>query len=344
MKTSKFGWPEVTGFLSVALVLSILLIPAEVGATAASTEVNTPTRTAVEIVLIQGSNIVYAGTMVCVDSSGLVEHATDAASKKVIGRAQETQDNTGSNYSATRTIKVRRGCFRWVNGDSFTDANIGDLAYVEDNQTVQKAASASQDIIAGVIIDVDSDGVWVDTHDIGSQGAGSLTTLATSGAATLGSTLSVASTAQITGAATLQSTANIAGAVVMSNTLNVAGASTLTGAAALGSTMSVAGNATFAKNVVITPATQPLEAGATTLTVTNSLYILEPSGVATVALANASAAGYTVTFVNNAGTNVVFAEAGNIHSAGDVTLGQYDSITFTAIAAGSWIQTGANNN
>jgi hypothetical protein len=48
--------------------------------------------------------------------------------------------------------------------------------------------------------------------------------------------------------------------------------------------------------------------------------------------------------VNNAGTNVVFAEAGNIHSAGDVTLGQYDSITFMAIAAGSWIQTGANNN
>jgi hypothetical protein len=72
-----------------------------------------------------------------------------------------------------------------VNGDSFTDANIGDLAYVEDNQTVQKAASASQDIIAGVIVDVDSSGVWVDTHDIGSQGAGSLTTLAVSSTSAL---------------------------------------------------------------------------------------------------------------------------------------------------------------
>lgn len=338
MKTSKFGWPEVSGFVSVALISMILLMPRQAGATAASAEVNTPTRTAVDIVLVQGSNIVYAGTMVCVDSSGLVEHATDAASKKVIGRAEVTQDNTGSSYSATRTIKVRRGCFRWVNGDTFTDANIGDLAYVEDNQTVQTAASASSDIIAGVIIDVDSDGVWVDTHDIGSQGAGSLTTLATSGAATLGSSLSVATTAKITGAATLQSTANIAGAVVMSNALSVAGAVTAS------STMSVGGNATFAKNVVITPAVQSLAAGATTLTIANSLYILEPYGVSTVALANASSAGYTVTFVNNAGTNVVFAEAGNIHSAGDVTLGQYDSITFTAIAADSWIQTGAINN
>lgn len=227
MKKMRSWFGDVAALVAMAIVAVVLFAPRTVLATAVATERDTPMRTGDLIVLVQGSNIVYAGTLVCVDSSGLVEHATDAASKKVIGRAEVTQDNTGSNYSATRTIKVRRGIFRWVNGDSFTDANIGDLAYVEDNQTVQKGAAASQDIIAGVVIDVDSDGVWVDTHDIGSQGAGSVTTIAASGAATLGSTLAVAGASTLTGAATLQSTANIAGAVTMSNTLSVAGATTL---------------------------------------------------------------------------------------------------------------------
>lgn len=208
-------------------MVAIVMSTSQALATATATERDTPARTGSSIVLTQGSNIVYAGTLVCVNSAGLVEHATDAASKKVIGRAEVTQDNTGSSYSATRTIKVGRGIFRWVNGDSFTDANIGDLAYVEDNQTVQTGASASQDIIAGVIIDVDADGVWVDTHDIGSQGAGSVTTLAASGAATLGSTLSVAGTATLSGAATVGTTLDVTGAQTVGGALGVTGATTL---------------------------------------------------------------------------------------------------------------------
>jgi hypothetical protein len=127
--------------------------------------------------------------------------------------------NVGSGvYKATRTIRVKTGVFRWVNGGSFTDANIGDLAYISDDQTVTTGASASSDIIAGTIVDVDSDGVWVNTYRIGANGAASVTTLAASGAATLGSTMSVA------GAATLSSTAAIGGAATCGSTLTVTGA------------------------------------------------------------------------------------------------------------------------
>lgn len=340
MKTSKFGWPEVTGFLSVALVLTILLIPAEVGATAASAEVNTPYRTAVDMVLVQGSNIVYAGTMVCVDSSGLVEHATDAASKKVVGRAEVTQDNTGSNYSATRTIRVRRGCFRWVNGDSFTDANIGDLAYVEDNQTVQKAASASQDIIAGVIIDVDSDGVWVDTHDIGSQGAGALTTLSTSGAASLGSTLAV------TGAVTMDSTLAVTGASSLTGALN------LTGAANMASTLKTTGACTFSNNVTVgksqinTPETIQLTLGAVTWTPTNAVaFFAGQYGVATVTVAAASSPGMTLEIFNTIATNVVIEGSDVTFPSGFTawTNGLNDGMRFRSVGT-EWICTDTFNN
>lgn len=339
MKKMRMSWfGDVWTLLVVVFVAVVLFAPRTVLATAATAEVDTPARSGDLIVLVQGSNVVYAGTLVCVDSSGLVEHATDAASKKVIGRAEVTQDNTGSSYSATKTIKVRRGIFRWTNGDSFTDANIGDLAYVEDNQTVQTGASASSDIIAGVIIDVDSDGVWVDTHDIGSQGAGSVTTIAASGAATLGSTLSVAGASTLTGAATLQSTANIAGAATLSNNLSVAGASTLTGAASIG------GNATLSKAQINAPATQTLGAGAFTLTVTNAVIILQPSGVATVALANASTAGLVCTLINNAATNIVFEDSGNLALTGTVTMAQWDSLTVRAPTTSQWVSTSQTDN
>lgn len=339
----RFGWPEVLGVLSVAICAVVLLAPREVLATAASDEVDTPTRDGRYIVIVQGSNTIYAGTMVCADSSGLAEHATDAASKKVIGRAEVTQDNTGSSYSSTRTIKIRTGIFRWTNGDSFTDANIGDLAYVEDNQTVQTAASASSDSIAGVIVDVDDDGVWVDTGDIGSQGAGSLTTLTTSGAASLGSTLAVtsgstlSSTLYVAGTTSLQAL-NATGAVNCASTVKVTGATTLS------NTLDVASTVTAAKQLATTPATQTLDPGDFTLTVTNSLIILQPCGIATVALANATAAGYMCTLINNTATNVVLNDSGNLSLTGTVTLAQWDSLTVKAATTSRWVLTGACDN
>jgi hypothetical protein len=146
---------------------------------------------------------------VAVNSSGLVVPASDTSGLSVVGRSDDSKDNTGPLYAATRPIAVHRGCFLWENGGSFTDADIGQLCYVADDQTVTTAAAASNDIIAGWIVDVDSDGVWVDSRDLGSQGASSVTTLATSGNGSIGGTLAV------TGAATLSSTLSVSGAATM---------------------------------------------------------------------------------------------------------------------------------
>lgn len=337
------GFSGVIGVIGVMVAMASWLCAPTAHATALTAERDTPSRGGHVYAFTQGSNVIYAGSMVAINTSGKAVPAADSASFKVVGRAKATQDNTGSSYSAARTIEVEAGVFRWVNGGSYTDANVGDLAYVSDDQTVFTAASATQDVIAGVIVDVDTSGVWVDTHDIGSQGAASLTTFAASGAATLSSTL------------------DVAGATTVGGTLGVTGASTLaalnaTGAANLGSTLKITGALTGSNTVTAagaliastrfctTPATQPLAAGAFTLTVTNAIIDLQPSGVATVTLANATAAGDTCTLINNAGTNVVIADSANLICTGATTLAQWDNITIKARAVDSWVVTAHEDN
>ena len=140
--------------------------------------------------------------------------------------------------TATRTMAnvllegVARGVFRWVNGDTFTDADIGDLAFVEDDQTVQKAAAASADIIAGVVLDVDSSGVWVDTYDIGAQGASAPSSLAVSGNATVGGTLGVTGAMSADGGIACDTdkftVADTSGNTAIAGTLGVTGVATFT--------------------------------------------------------------------------------------------------------------------
>jgi predicted acyltransferase (DUF342 family) len=177
------------GLFMVAVILGFAALPAY--ATALADNRDTPElRHAEYFAYIQGSNIIYAGALVAVDSTGVAVPAADTAGHNVVGRSEEEQDNTGSDYSATATIRVKRGTFRWVNGDAITDANVGSVAYVTDDQTVQAGASA-QLIIAGVIVDVDTTGVWIDTSDVGGIGASTPSSLAVSGNGAIVGTLTV---------------------------------------------------------------------------------------------------------------------------------------------------------
>jgi hypothetical protein len=147
---------------------------------------------------VASNSIIYAGALVCVDSNGLAVAAADSAGYAVVGRAEATVDNRGVLYSATKTIKVARGTFHWANGDVIAVADIGKIVYVTDDQTVNKTGGG-QNIIAGTVVDVDSSGVWVDTAKVGPIGAATPSSLAVSGAATIGSTLGVTGAATLTG-------------------------------------------------------------------------------------------------------------------------------------------------
>lgn len=212
------------------LALTLFAATASSRAAALTAERDTPVRDGAYLSLTQGSNTIYAGSMVALDSSGVALPAADASGYIVVGRAERTSANVGADYSATKTITVRRGVFRWANGSSLAAADIGDLAYVSDDQTVASPTGLTHDVVAGLIVDVDASGVWVDCLSVGGQGAASVAALTATGAANLQSTLAV------TGNTTIGGTLGVTGAATFSSTLGVTGNATVPALIVLGST------------------------------------------------------------------------------------------------------------
>lgn len=113
---------------------------------------------------VAAATTIYAGTLVALNAAGTAIPAADTASTRVIGRAEETVDNSAGSASDL-TVSVKRGVFKFDNSatDPVTIASIGLAAYVEDDTTLAVAAGPTNDIKAGVVIAVESDGVWIDT-------------------------------------------------------------------------------------------------------------------------------------------------------------------------------------
>ncbi|MCB1463254.1 MAG: hypothetical protein KDJ90_12705 [Nitratireductor sp.] len=127
---------------------------------------STPEKEAVNFSFpVLASAICYAGALAVLDASGWVKPAVTATGLVAVGRFEATVDNSdGSN--GTLNAEVKAGVFRWANSsstDEITKAEIGDLAYIVDDQTVAKTSGGNTRSVAGRIMDVDATGVWVST-------------------------------------------------------------------------------------------------------------------------------------------------------------------------------------
>lgn len=132
---------------------------------AATASIDTPERNADFVALpVAAATKIFAGTLVAVNAAGNAVPAADAANLKVVGRAEATADNS-AGAAGDITVTVKRGCFRIAN--SATDAVDADdkfkVCYIEDDQTVREATGTNS-VKAGLVVDVDADGVWVDTR------------------------------------------------------------------------------------------------------------------------------------------------------------------------------------
>lgn len=150
--------------LGAVMIAALCVLAMGAFATALTDNRDTPTRTAEFVDLTQASNVVYSGAMVALNTSGKAVPASDTTQLVVIGRAEVKSDNTAAAYSASKTLRVRRGVFRWANGASLAAANVGSLCYVQDDATVTSTTGSTSKVVAGQIVDVDSSGVWVDTR------------------------------------------------------------------------------------------------------------------------------------------------------------------------------------
>jgi hypothetical protein len=130
---------------------------------AATAAIDTPERSGQVINLpLAAAAVIHAGTLVALDGDGNAIPAANTAGLRVIGRAEEDKDNSAGAAGA-RTINVKRGVFRFANSaTAAVDADDrGKWCYVEDDSTV--AETATNKCKAGIVVDVDADGVWIDT-------------------------------------------------------------------------------------------------------------------------------------------------------------------------------------
>lgn len=107
---------------------------------------------------VAANAVIFAGALVCLDASGNAVPGTEAEGLTADGRADTHANNAGGAAGAMQ-VTVRKGIFRWDNAGDIDRTDIGGTAYIDDDQTV--TATSTERSAAGVIVDVDDDGVWV---------------------------------------------------------------------------------------------------------------------------------------------------------------------------------------
>jgi len=123
---------------------------------------NTPFVDAELLVLpVAAASEIFAGSLVVVDANGYAAPGSTATGLVAMGMAEVHIDNSaGGNGDAD--VTVRRGkAFRFDNDGSISQANVGRSAYIVDDQTVAATDGTGTRSLAGSIIYVDADGVWV---------------------------------------------------------------------------------------------------------------------------------------------------------------------------------------
>jgi len=106
------------------------------------------------------STTIYAGSLVCLDASGNLVPGSVATTLIARGRAEEQVDNSAGS-AGDKLCVSRKGIFKFANDGTIDRANIGDTAYIVDDQTVADNNGTSTRSAAGTIVQVDSDGVWI---------------------------------------------------------------------------------------------------------------------------------------------------------------------------------------
>ena len=105
---------------------------------------------------------INAGSLVVATAVGFAAPGSTATTLSYLGRAEEAVDNT-SGANGAKAVNVRRKlAFKWVNDGSITQANLMKNAYIVDDQTVAATDGGTTRSVAGRIVGVDSDGVWVE--------------------------------------------------------------------------------------------------------------------------------------------------------------------------------------
>ena len=112
---------------------------------------------------VAASAVIDAGKIVAANASGYGTKGAIATTLTYLGRSEGSVDNT-SGADGAKSILVRRGkAFKWSNssGDPVDQTCLGKTCYIEDDQTVSKTDGTGTQSAAGIVVQYESDGIWV---------------------------------------------------------------------------------------------------------------------------------------------------------------------------------------
>lgn len=131
---------------------------------ALSADRNTPLRQGdIQSGKLAASVKVFAGSLVMRNAAGYLTKGATATGAVGVGRAEEQVDNS-AGAAGDAALRYRPGVFQFKNSsstDAITIAEIGDKCFVVDDETVAKTDGTSTRSPAGIVEDVDAQGVWV---------------------------------------------------------------------------------------------------------------------------------------------------------------------------------------
>ncbi len=111
---------------------------------------------------MKGSVIGYIGA-IAVLASGLLKPGVTETGSVAVGVFVDRFDNSSGADSAIKG-EAESGVFRFANSassDEITLSEVGSDCYIVDDQTVAKTDGSSARSVAGKVVDVDAQGVWV---------------------------------------------------------------------------------------------------------------------------------------------------------------------------------------
>jgi len=107
---------------------------------------------------------IYAGSIVCQNSTGYAVPGSTSTALRALGRAEEQVDNSAGASGALR-ILYRKGVFSFANSaaaDEITIAQKDEICYIVDDQTVAKTSGVGTRSIAGKVRGMDGTQVMVE--------------------------------------------------------------------------------------------------------------------------------------------------------------------------------------
>ena len=106
---------------------------------------------------------IFAGALVALNAAGFLVRGSEALNLRADGVARESVDNTGG-LDGAKLCKVEPGVYHFENSaaaDAITRADIRNDCFIVTDQRVARTNGGNTRSIAGRIVDVDAQGVWV---------------------------------------------------------------------------------------------------------------------------------------------------------------------------------------